>query len=266
MKILVPIDFSETASCALDFAKAYASKLADSSITLLFVYDSVYDFAANVSEVMEKIEKEASAALNELISENADVQIDYLIEQGGISLTISAMAFQQNFDLIIMGSKGASGTKKLVFGSVAATVVKESKVPVWVIPPNTDFRGIYHISLAVDLHHPVEESIKEAIELTTLLSIPYRVLTVLKEDTYENRLLKQGLEADLKSRYPEITFEFEHLVAEQTSNAFAEYIAQNPHCCLVLLARKKSFFESMFDKSQSVEMAFYGKAPLLVVK
>ena len=65
MKILVPTDFSDNARNAFEFAKKLAL-LNKASITLLFAYHNVYDFAALSSSISVQIEEDAKKAMEEL--------------------------------------------------------------------------------------------------------------------------------------------------------------------------------------------------------
>ena len=56
MKILVPTDFSDNARNAFEFAKKLAL-LNKASITLLFAYHNVYDFAAQSSSIRRRCQK-----------------------------------------------------------------------------------------------------------------------------------------------------------------------------------------------------------------
>jgi hypothetical protein len=44
-------------------------------------------------------------------------------------------------DLVIMGTKGATGAREILFGSNAVHVIKNSNCPVLVIPPTTAIRS-----------------------------------------------------------------------------------------------------------------------------
>ena len=56
-----------------------------------------------------------------------------LLEGESISRTIIKAVDELNVDLIVLSSHGRSGIKKLLMGSVAQSLITESKVPVFVV-------------------------------------------------------------------------------------------------------------------------------------
>src|SRR5690606_2210182 len=54
------------------------------------------------------------------------------------------------YDIVIMGTKGASGVDAVLFGSVASTVIRENVIPVISIPPDYQFGGFKTIVFATD--------------------------------------------------------------------------------------------------------------------
>lgn len=147
-KILVPYDgssFSKNAlSEALDIAKTFSSK-----IYILSVIEMASDIPPGVlSEVinkkLDKLKREIklpkkfsiSTRLQNQISEctkhGIEVQVEVLI--GNAADSILKFTRQNKIDLIMMGSQGLRGMKKLTaLGSVSRRVSEEAKCPVMII-------------------------------------------------------------------------------------------------------------------------------------
>lgn len=118
MKILVPTDLSDNADQALNFAVSYAQQQC-ATITLIFSYFAVYDFAAEAVRMAQTIENNAKAELNKIISKvGRDVEIDFKIIQGTVANAIFSTANNDDYDLIIMGTQGASGIKKILLDPI----------------------------------------------------------------------------------------------------------------------------------------------------
>jgi nucleotide-binding universal stress UspA family protein len=136
-KILVPCDFSEQAVNALRFAVDIAAQSKGEVhlvhiIELPVMHDSVLmpvmSFEeALLKELREKAEREFKKLTEKF---GAGVKIKTAVIFGGISPMITDYIADQAIELVVMGTKGASGVKEVLIGSNAEKVVRRSPVPV----------------------------------------------------------------------------------------------------------------------------------------
>ena len=85
------------------FAKKIA-RLNKGSITLLFAYYNIYDFAAQSANIIVQMEQSAQKAMENLESEpNLDIVVDHKIVQGPVASAVTSTAYREDYDLIIMG-------------------------------------------------------------------------------------------------------------------------------------------------------------------
>lgn len=137
--ILVPYDFTDFADLSLDKAMEIAKKF-DSKLTLLTVIGSDIDTSgmswSRAQEVHDEMEVKAKEDLNKIkkihSADNVVISIDVVHNPSAVN-GILLFAEQNNMDLIVMGSHGRSGFKKLVLGSVASEVVTKSNCPVLIV-------------------------------------------------------------------------------------------------------------------------------------
>ena len=137
--ILVPFDFSPYAHLAFKKAKEIAKKF-DSKISLLSVIGSDIDTSgmdwARAQDAHDEKEFNVKTELSKIIEDDPDKDLDVsvnLVHDPSPSEGILSFAKNNNIDLIIMGSHGRSGFKKLVLGSVASSVVTKSESPVLIV-------------------------------------------------------------------------------------------------------------------------------------
>lgn len=266
MKILVPTDLSENAANAFSFARSYAQQQ-DASITLMYSYYAVYDFAAQAAEIIQAIESDAKAALKKVISDtDGSVKVDYKIIQGTVSTAIFATVANGDYDLIIMGTQGASGIKKNLIGSNTATVVKESEVPVIAVPFNANFESVKKIRVALELENENEAMFRKLIELTETWNLPYEVVHVETGSDFNKDISFKGIAAHLTDNFPDCDFTFEKRQGEDSDQDLNDYLQGKTESLLVMFSKEKSFFSSLFSTSHSVEMAYHTHIPLLVIK
>ena len=119
-RILVPVDGSWAANKALKVAVSLAKKLG-AKITLLHVQDS--GFSRLRPELAEDM---GNGILTQAASMVKDVEFDKRLESGSPGTVVTAIAGEENFDLIVMGDKGHGGVRKFLLGSVSNHVLHYS--------------------------------------------------------------------------------------------------------------------------------------------
>ena len=136
--ILVPVDFSPGALHALNFAVSLARQL-DASILLVHVMDSIYVSGRFDSRRLRSLRAEAHEESKRLMSALAKrhvrphVPVRHYLLKGTPSAKIVEIASRTGADLIVMGSEGRSGIKRLLVGSVAGEVIRLAHCPVLVV-------------------------------------------------------------------------------------------------------------------------------------
>ena len=138
-KILVPYDGSPFAKRAFDRALDIA-EAKNSKITALYVikeeYPPIVGFSKAYAKIMKARQKEAKTLMAKLesVAKKRKIQVISKIKRGdSIVKEITDFLKSNKFDLVIIGSHGRTGFKKLMLGSVSSGVVNNSKNPVMVV-------------------------------------------------------------------------------------------------------------------------------------
>jgi nucleotide-binding universal stress UspA family protein len=138
-KILVPIDGSENSMRALEHGSALSSEL-KSKLSVLYVMQIppfVYVQSQQVvNSVMESLRKEAMSVLEsgKNLSKKFGVEPETVFLEGGdIASVIVDYGEKNNFDAIVIGSRGNGKVKTVLLGSVSHNVLHHSKIPVTII-------------------------------------------------------------------------------------------------------------------------------------
>ena len=136
MKVLVATDGSEHSLKALKRAMELAEK-EGAEITLLSVaYFSKEDLDEIPLNIQEKLEEQAAVALKKAkaLFDEKGIKVEAILEAGYVPANnIISKAETGKFDLILLGSTGQSGFKRLLIGSTAAKVVANAPCSVAVI-------------------------------------------------------------------------------------------------------------------------------------
>jgi len=134
-RILVPIDFSRQSLKALDFATSLAHAL-NGDVTLIHALDPLHAPARYDSPKIRQLRAEALEDAKEKLKEIAEENdgAGHHVVGGIAHKSIVQFAKKMNADLIVMGSYGRSGVKRLLAGSTAENVVRHTQCPVLVVP------------------------------------------------------------------------------------------------------------------------------------
>lgn len=134
-KIICPVDFSGLSRKAMQYANEFA-KLSGGQIFLVGVVEN--DPTINYSHGLETERAEEQKKLEALIEEEqmAGIVADYVIYEGFPEECILDYAKRQDADIIIMGSHGRRGLKRMILGSVAEHVIRRAPCPVLVVKEN----------------------------------------------------------------------------------------------------------------------------------
>ena len=147
-KILVGIDGSESSFHAANYATDLSIKFKSELILLSIVPSKIHHgdssgvFGMVSQSYMNEYKKEAEKWFKEIINNMKDeqtfetdkkIKTDVITTPFSIAASILNYAEERNVDLIIIGTKGKSGLKKMLLGSVASDIVTYSYCPVLVI-------------------------------------------------------------------------------------------------------------------------------------
>lgn len=137
-KILVPIDQSENAARALEYALKIA-KLTKCDVMALHVVENIAYSAesyVSVRELEDVMEQDARKYLGDLatrMEKEHGTKITTMVKRGRPVNVIVDTAKMERVDLIVMGSRGLGGFKELLLGSVSHGVISHADVPVLVV-------------------------------------------------------------------------------------------------------------------------------------
>ncbi len=147
-KVLLPLDGSELAECALNHVKNLIKDGCVGEVTLLNVvnfniswtelgYSSYGTHVEKIrSELLLSAKKYLAQVESQFASEGFKVKTEVLTASMPAH-TITEYARKEGMDLIVVATHGYTGFKKMMLGSVAFGVLNQSHVPVLVIRPES---------------------------------------------------------------------------------------------------------------------------------
>jgi nucleotide-binding universal stress UspA family protein len=142
--VVVPLDGSDLAECALPYVKNMIREGSVGEVTLLRVVNVDFRMGMpgnlDINAIRENMFTESGKYLadvkSRLASEGITVKTETL-EGNRPADVISDYVREHGVDMIVIGTHGYTGLKKLMLGSVALGVLHESHVPVLLIRPES---------------------------------------------------------------------------------------------------------------------------------
>jgi nucleotide-binding universal stress UspA family protein len=137
--ILFPTDFSETSMQAFDYACRFAN-VNQARLVALHVFEPVAPIVADGIVIPFDVVLVRSAAEEQLSRLNADNRINFerMLRDGPAAAKIVEVADEIGADLIVIGTHGRSGIRRLLLGSVAEQVLRLARCPVLFVKRRTD--------------------------------------------------------------------------------------------------------------------------------
>ena len=130
VKILAPIDYSNSSVAALKHAAALARE-ADGTLLVLHVVDAGSESVSpKPEELNDPLRQEVVQLLQSLSKSEHPVRFDEWRVEGIPVSAILSVAANERADLIVMGTTGRTGLKRFLLGSVAEGVIRQATCPV----------------------------------------------------------------------------------------------------------------------------------------
>jgi nucleotide-binding universal stress UspA family protein len=149
-KVLIAVDYDPAAQKIAEEGYALAKSMGAQAILLhvisdYFYYSSLdyspilgYDSFSNLGALQtgtsEDLHKAAQNYLEATKQHLGDSGIESVIKEGDFGGIIIETSKELNVDVIVMGTHGRRGIDKILMGSVAEKVLRNSTIPMFIIP------------------------------------------------------------------------------------------------------------------------------------
>jgi len=186
--ILLPTDFSPCSETALAYAVGLCRRYDTTLHTVTVVPEEITDYVQppdpfSLRHSAEK--KMASLGGSELLKGINHLE---LVKEGYVSDILSGLIDRLEIDLIVLGTHGRGGIKKLMLGSVAEEVIDSALCPVLTVGPQVSSKSEAELKLrrilcATDLLHASTRALTYAVWLAEQEHAHLTLLHVLKVPT-----------------------------------------------------------------------------------
>lgn len=276
IRIILPTDFSSNSLNALSYAQLLFKNTEVEFILLNAFWpltsqptdDTTAQPVMNTSKSMERQSlKNLEALKSDIENSNENLHHSYTIKTyGGHLKEVVKKISREDYDYIIMGSKGATGLKEIFVGSVTYSIVAlHQKIPLLIIPEKAVFVTPKTIGFATDFER--DYSRKELQPLVFLTKLWASILRMV--EVYEkSEIVAQKKEhiQHLENLLVDVDYKF-HIVPAYSSlenciNVFNEELGID---IMVLIDYPKNFFKRLEAEPVIKKMSFHTTLPFLIL-
>lgn len=271
-KLLIPVDFSENARVAADYA-AQIVQHTDDEITLFHSFTSHVNKFANAKHLVDPTEEEAHAKMQSLVAEllqkYPSIKISTLFANGILSESLEKQEIKDSYQTVIMGTKGATGLESVLIGSNTYDVIKESRIPVLAVPKNAIKLKKDNIALLTNFKPGELEVLKQAIPLygkdfhLQLIHINKNELDI---NILDDKLKKWIEQIVVETGIEDISYivkspSYFAGSRENIANGIHTIIRDEDIDVILITKSRKTFFQNIFTENIVKHMAFEIEVP-----
>lgn len=276
--ILVPTDFSENAFNALKYGLVFFKKakctfyLLHVSPVATYTNSSIIGSFTDTSRRPEEdLLKERTEDMQNLL--NRVERLGLNVKHTFVPLTrtdflvngIKSECEDRKIDLIIMGTKGASGLKKVALGSNTGEVITKIKCPLLAVPEEAVFEKPKEIAFATDFQLSFDLKVLDTlIAIATLHGSAIRILHISKKGSQlspDQNANKEFLDDYLN----EVEHSFHFLTGTKLEAAVQCFTESRDIEMIAMVAKNLNFFQRVLFRPTVEEISYHTKVPFLVL-
>ncbi len=275
--ILLPIDYSPDAWNAI-FTAFKLFRKADVRFLLLNTYEpSLVNVLGDHGEkrlgmIYESLEAESRGKMKKVLEElsahelNPGFEVKTRCAPGDLIAEVKKLVDKDRADLIVMGTKGATGAERVFMGSNAVRMIAHiTNRPVLAVPGAYNFQQLQKVVLPTDFMH-----FYETFELQPLLELAGQWGAEIHavHASGESRLnpTQESHREVLRTRLEGLSSKFVEIPLKTSiSDAIRSYALSERADLIALLQHRHNFFEAFTKEKVVKRIAFDTQIPLLVL-
>jgi nucleotide-binding universal stress UspA family protein len=273
--ILLPTDFSENSWNAIQYAielfkdkkcnffllntynpVIYDVEFMETNTAKLGLINAMRQTSENkIDKVQEKVEKQFK---------NRKHIFSKISSFSTLTREIEALYEGDVIDFIVMGTKGATGLTKILFGSNTVDVIKNAKCPVLAVPSNFIFKPPNEMLFPSDYEVSFNKKIVDDI-IDIAKTHHSRVNILNASDGYNLSKKQENNKKKLEELFKNVAHIFHNDRNDNIIESITNFQLKVPVNLLVMINNKNSFFEKLFFKSVINQIGFHSNVPFLVI-
>jgi len=255
--ILVPIDFSNNAFIAAQYARAFAKKYGyDLHFVHVFqAFKSAFQSHSTNEKDSEQASISSQGKLDAFESKLGipSTEATFCCVQGTFISSIQNYINEHQISLVIMGTHGETGARKNVLGSNTYDVAKDINCSLLIVPERSHDFKLTHAVLFTDYQKGDEDTLKSFMEVVSDDKLKYSIVHMhpeVKDPTVYEELELEEHRYHLQNNLGIEQLEMQLIRSKESSNLVREVVEELQADVLLLTWNSdKNFFEKLFSKS-----------------
>lgn len=275
--ILLPTDFSENSWNAITYAINFYEDVKCNfylihviSLNTMVMGDSTFLLDVNlIDKLYTQPTKQKLRDLLKRISKqslNKDTHKFYtLTEYGFFVESIRKTVEDKQIDIIVMGTKGASGLEKIILGTNTADVITKVKCNTLAIPQNTKFVNPKEIAFPSDFSLSYNLQLLDPLsEIIDRFKASLRILHITrnKSDLNTDELKSRDLIEDF---FNSQNYSFHYLTNENVENAVQCFVESRDINLICMVAKNLNYFQQILFHSKIEKLSYHTDIPFLIL-
>lgn len=267
--ILIPTDFSDNSWNAIVFALSFF-KERKCNFYLLHVIDYKENGIKNTypePAVFTEKRNQLQGVIQEI--EDSPLKQNHLyfslVTTGNVTDCIKNEVADKHIDMIVMGTKGHSGIKKIIIGSNTTDVINKVKCTTMVIPEEARFTSIKNIALPTDYNiffgPKILETLSDILKMfDARIHIAHLAKTseMIAGEQLQNKEILQDYFSENKHAFLSVT-------NKNLDVAIQECVNKHQINLIAMVARNIHFFRQLFFHSNNKITTYQKEVPFLVL-
>lgn len=264
MKILIMTDFSGAAEQAATYGMHLAKRLG-AEVWIQHVYYIPQDMAGEVFiqyEAMANYELKLQpkvARLKEQFTSLLPGEFRFFLSNGDLITEMNKLIDQEKIDLVVVGNRG-NGFLTNILGSHTVKAIQHAHCPVLSIPKDAPFHPIENIAFAADLKQTSEKVLHQLVMFARLFQARVDVIHIRNSSNEQ-----QEAATTLFELLQDIPHTYYYIWVNDIEKGIQLHVETHGNDLIILLPRTHSFFDRLFQRSISRQLAFHTKVPLLSI-
>lgn len=273
--ILLPTDFSENSwnaiKYALQFHKNTASNFYLLHVTVISNYATgEYPLIPMGSLVYQTLLEQAKTSLKDLLEKikqlpsNPKHKFYTISSYGFFTDAVNNQIDEKNIDLIVMGTKGASGLSEVI-GSNTGDLITKVKCPSLIVPEKAVYRDPKEIAFPTDYNVFYQHKILDTIaELAKMYDSAIRILHIVKKDETLTASQIENKEF-LNNFFLDEKHSFHILTNKKIEEGVQCFVESRNIDMIIMVAKNLNLFQRILFKPVVEEISYHIEIPFLVL-